>query len=150
MIPVGLKSILTMLSLNKGDQNHVEPMSSQVFDIIAFVQVFLPNNRTTFYFQVILSYKIQHNIKVMLLSIYCRHLKIGDINHGLTDKKKWIFFLNTPSDLYDADTKVEFIMEIILDKPRLIWYKSVENDKILLATYTPMRLIHRYDLYIRF
>ena len=82
-----------MLSLNKGDQNHVEPMSSQVFDIIAFVQVFLPNNHTTFYFQVILSYKIQHNIKVTLLSIYCMYPKTGDINRGLTDNKNEFFFL---------------------------------------------------------
>ena len=109
-----------MLSLNKGDQNHVEPMSSQVFDIIAFVQVFLLNNHTTFYFQVILSYKIQHNIKVILLSIYCMYPKIGDINCGLTDNKSDFFFLNTPGDLYDADTKFEFMMEIISDKPRLI------------------------------
>lgn len=139
-----------MLSLNKGDQNHVEPMSSQVFDIIAFIQVFLPNNCTTFYFQVILSYKIQHNIAVILLSIYCMYPKISDINYGLTDKKSEIYSENTPSDFYDADAKFQLIMEIITDKSPLIKYKSVENDKTLFATYTPVRLIHRCDLCTRF
>ena len=42
---------------------------------------------------------------------------------------------NTSSDLYDADTEFEFIMESIADKPRLIWYESVQNNKILPDLY---------------
>ena len=32
-------------------------------------------------------------------------------------------------------------MENIADKPRLIWYKNVQNDKIFPKTYTLLRLI---------
>ena len=33
-------------------------------------------------------------------------------------------------------------MEIIADKPRLIQYESVQNDKILLKTYMSVRLMY--------
>ena len=46
-----------------------------------------------------------------------------------------------PSDLFGAGAKFEFIMVRISDKPHLIWYKSVEKDKILFATYTLLRLM---------
>ena len=46
--------------------------------------------------------------------------KIAHISRGLTEKKIEISLKNTPSDLYDAGAKFEFIMESIVYNPRLM------------------------------
>ena len=64
-------------------------------------------------------------------------------------KTNEIFQRNASSGLYYADSEFEFIMQSIADKPRLICYKSVENDKILRATYTLLRFMYSILGYIQ-
>ena len=49
-----------------------------------------------------------------------KYPKFVYIRHILTEKRIEIYEKNMPNSLYDAGAKLEFIMENIADKPRLI------------------------------
>ena len=58
--------------------------------------------------------------KTLTIMIKSNYPKIAHISRGLTEKKSEISLKNTPSDLYDAGAKFEFIMESIVYNPRLM------------------------------
>ena len=76
---------------------------------------------------------------ILWFGVQLNYPKIRYISDGFTEKSL-ILNSNTSNDLYDARANFE-LMERIVDKPRLILNKSVENKRILLKTYTPVRLM---------